>query len=81
MEGQTGADAVTTLDLRDLPAPEPMLRALEAADALHPGERVVVLTPLLPQPLLEVLAARGLQWQATACAQGGARVEISCPLG
>ncbi len=33
------------LDLRWLPSPEPMLRALAAADALLPGQAVQVLTP------------------------------------
>lgn len=53
------ADAVTVnrLDLRDLPAPEPLQRALAAVDALQPGQALEVLTPLLPLPLLEALEA------------------------
>jgi len=47
------------LDLRHLQAPEPMLRALEAADALAPGEQVTVIAPRLPRPLLMELAQRG----------------------
>lgn len=68
------------LDLRALPSPEPMLRALAAADALRPGQQVQVLTPLLPTPLLDVLAARGLQATATPLPDGGARVAIRCLL-
>lgn len=64
-------------DLRDLPAPEPLLRALEAADALQPGQAVVVLTPLLPRPLLDALDQRGLRWQARDLGRDGARIQIS----
>lgn len=67
------------LDLRWLPSPEPMLRALAAADALLPGQATQVLTPLLPTPLLDALAARGLQATAFALPTGGARVLIRCP--
>jgi uncharacterized protein (DUF2249 family) len=64
------------LDLRHLPSPEPMLRALEAADALQPGQSVCVLTPLLPIPLLDALAARGLHTSAVTLPDGAARVLI-----
>lgn len=67
------------LDLRGLPAPEPMQRALEAANALLPGQAVQVLTPLLPTPLLDVLAARGLRTTVFALPTGGARVLIRFP--
>ena len=69
------------LDLRWLPSPEPMLRALAAADALLPGLAVQVLTPLLPTPLLDVLASRGMQATVFALPTGGARVLIRCPGG
>ena len=69
------------LDLRGLPAPEPMMRALAAADALRPGQVLQVLTPLLPTPLLDVLCARGLQATAALLADGSARVLIRCPVG
>lgn len=64
------------LDLRGLPPPEPMLRALAAADALLSGQAVQVLTPLLPMPLLDALASRGLQASASVLPTGGARVLI-----
>lgn len=70
---------VTGLDLRHLPAPEPFLRALEAVDALEPGQVLEVLTPLLPTPLLGTLEARGLRWRSEACADGGVRVAIVRP--
>ena len=40
------------LDLRGLPMPEPLQRALHAADALEPGQALQVLTALPPIPLL-----------------------------
>ncbi len=67
------------LDLRDLPAPEPFLRALEAADALQPGQALEVLTPLLPAPLLEALDVRGLRWRSEPCADRGTWVAILRP--
>ncbi|MEO5560042.1 MAG: DUF2249 domain-containing protein [Dokdonella sp.] len=68
------------LDLRDLPAPEPMQRALQAADALRPGESVVVLTPLIPAPLLDALASRSLQTTVSELRGGSARMLIRHPL-
>ena len=69
------------LDLRWLPPPEPMLRALAAADALSPGQTVQVLTPMLPTHLLDALASRGMRATAFALPTGGARVLIRCPAG
>ncbi|WP_395683243.1 DUF2249 domain-containing protein [Dokdonella sp.] len=70
---------VAELDLRDLAAPEPFLRALDAADALAPGDVVCVLTPMLPHPLLAALAERGLGFRAENLADGSARVRIERP--
>lgn len=64
------------LDLRALVAPEPMVRALAAADALAPGAMLVVWTPLLPAPLLQLLGERGLDASALPLADGTARVTI-----
>lgn len=74
-------DAVPELDLRSLPPPEPLLRALEAADALAPGAALRVLTPLLPLPLLEALSVRGLSHRILPAAGSGACVLIEriCP--
>ena len=51
-------DELPLLDLRDLPAPEPLVRALLAVEALAPGAALRVLTPMFPQPLLDVLRKR-----------------------
>lgn len=70
---------VIELDLRALPMPEPMDRALAAADALSPGGALSVLTPFMPLPLLEVLAERGLHADAELLPDHGARVWIRRP--
>lgn len=70
---------IPELDLRGFPAPEPLLRALAAADALEAGAAVSVLTPMLPHPLLAALTERGLRWDAEQRPGGGARVRIERP--
>jgi hypothetical protein len=47
-----------------------MLLALEAADALQPGQSMCVLTPLLPIPLLDALTARGLHTSTVTLPDG-----------
>ena len=81
LHSSIAADAavVPELDLRHLPAPEPMQRALDATDALLPGQSLSVLTPMVPTPLLEMLAARGLLTAVSPLAGGAARVLIYCP--
>ena len=58
------------LDLRHLPAPLPLERGLAAAEALAPGAPLVLLTPMLPVPLLQLLEIRGFQVQAWASGVG-----------
>lgn len=71
--------AIPELDLRELPAPEPLVRALVAADALAPGGTLHVLTPLMPWPLLQALRERGLLHRVHALPDGGVRVVIEHP--
>lgn len=72
--------ALHDIDLRHLPAPEPMLRALAAADALAPGEAVAVIAPMLPRPLLAELAQSGFDAAPEAPqADGSVRVVIRRP--
>ena len=79
MARRADVGAVKRLDLRALPAPEPLLQALAAADALQPGQALEVLTPLLPAPLLEALESRGLHWRAEPCVDHGIWVAILRP--
>lgn len=67
------------LDLRALAPPMPLLRSLELADALSPGEQTTVLTPLWPEPLFAALEERGLVWEAVTVADGGVRVRLWRP--
>jgi hypothetical protein len=64
------------IDLRHLPAPLPLEWGLAAAEALAPGAPLVLLTPMLPVPLLQLLEIRGFQVQACLLDAGGARVDI-----
>ncbi|TNJ33632.1 DUF2249 domain-containing protein [Arenimonas terrae] len=69
-------DDLPLLDLRDLPAPEPLVRALLAVEALAPGGALRVLTPMFPQPLLDVLRSRRVGYSTTACDGGGCAVTV-----
>ena len=52
------------LDLRALPAPEPMERVLDALDSLADGARLRVLLEREPHPLYGILARTGYRWQS-----------------
>ncbi len=67
------------LDLRHLPAPEPMLLAMARSEALASGDSLEVLTPQLPLPLLQLLEARGFVASAELLHDGSARVRIRRP--
>ncbi|MBF0176036.1 MAG: DUF2249 domain-containing protein [Magnetococcales bacterium] len=49
------------LDVRDLPAPEPLFQILRLAATLTPGERLIVHHNRVPCLLYARLAERGLQ--------------------
>ena len=68
--------SAANLDLRDLPPPEPLQRALEAAEALVPGTSVTVLTRFRPAFLLDELAARGLSSWCTSMGDEGWQTAI-----
>lgn len=71
------AALVDCLDLRHLAAPEPLRRALAAVEALPPGASLVLLTPLMPLPLLQLLELQGgLDARAELLDDGSARVVI-----
>jgi hypothetical protein len=64
------------LDLRDLPAPEPMERILDSLCTLRRGERLVALTPRPPVPLLPILDEGGFAYHVYAAATGTACIAI-----
>ena len=68
--------APNLLDLRDLPAPEPLLRALMAVDTLAAGDLLCVLTPMRPEPLLEQLRSRRLAYSIAPHPGGGCAVTV-----
>jgi hypothetical protein len=74
-----GSSNAGELDLRHLASPEPMVRALEAIEALAPGGELVVLTPLMPVPLLQRLGARGHDVHAELRPDGSARLHVRAP--
>jgi len=65
------------LDLRHLPAPEPMLRILDALADLVAGQVLIALTPCRPQPLLDRLALLGYRAEVVVAAGGDAQVRIA----
>ena len=67
---------VIELDLRHLPAPEPMQCIIEALDALHHGQCLLARTPCRPQPLLDWLALEGYRVVVTVAPAGDAQVQI-----
>ena len=52
------------LDLRALPAPEPMERVLAALDDLHDNAQLRVLLAREPHPLYGILARTGYRWRS-----------------
>lgn len=67
-------------DLRTLPCPQPLEIALALAHALKPGQSVRLLTPQRPTPLLELMAAQGLQTEVFILSGGDACVYIRQPV-
>ena len=74
-----GPGEILELDLRDLEAPEPMHRTLEAAARLAPGESLVAHTPCYPRPLLAELARRELPFEAREEPDGSGWVRVRRP--
>ena len=67
------------MDLRHLPAPEPMHRILEGLEALPEGKSLLARTPCRPQPLLDILDARGYRVIVIDSPAGDAWVQIFSP--
>jgi hypothetical protein len=73
------AEAPEILDLRDLEAPEPLERILEAAAGLAPGEALFARVPRFPRMLLPHLDRRGLAWEVYEEVDGTALVCVRRP--
>lgn len=67
---------VIELDLRHLPAPEPMARILDALSLLGDGMTLLARTPCHPLPLLRHLHAHGYRTDVAVTAAGDAWVHI-----
>lgn len=55
-----------TLDVRGLPAPEPMFKALDAVDALQEGEVLRLVIHREPHMLFPELTEKRIPWQIIA---------------
>lgn len=64
------------LDVRDLPAPEPMEVVLREVAALAPGGALVARTPRVPRLLLQALAARGTDATVSEDPDGAGLVHV-----
>ncbi|MFO1402168.1 MAG: DUF2249 domain-containing protein [Steroidobacteraceae bacterium] len=62
--------AIHTVDGRDLPAPEPMERVLDALAGLRGDDRVRLLIHREPLPLYELLRGGGFRWESRPLADG-----------
>jgi hypothetical protein len=67
------------LDLRDLEAPLPLERILEASAGLAPRGALLARTPCFPRPLFAHLDDRGLEWEALEESDGSALVFVRRP--
>lgn len=65
-----------TVDARDLPAPEPLERALDALAGLRVDERLRLLIHREPLPLYDLLRGAGYRWESCALADGSYEVLI-----
>ena len=62
------APASPHLDVRGLPAPEPLVRSLEAAEELGDGASLVIVTERKPTHLVPMLVERGFEIDAVRLA-------------
>jgi len=76
---ELGVDAGPILELRELEAPEPMQRILEAAAKLAPGAALLARTPCYPRLLFPQLEGRRLAWAAVEEPDGSGLVYVRRP--
>ncbi len=73
------AEAPAPLDLRDLPAPEPLEVILMQTAAFRPGDWLAARLPQLPRFLLPRLDERGLHHQTLPLPDGSALLHVAKP--
>lgn len=71
-----GPEGIVRLDVRGLPPPLPMVRVLEGADALGPGETLEILHDRRPLFLYPMLEERGLAHETEEPEPGLVRIRI-----
>ncbi|RME28943.1 MAG: DUF2249 domain-containing protein [Deltaproteobacteria bacterium] len=74
-----GPRAAPPVDLRPLPAPEPLEQVLSMSSALVPGASFLARVPRVPQLLLPRLAERGMAWRVVGLPDGSALLHVSRP--
>jgi hypothetical protein len=75
-----GPGAPEVLDLRELEAPEPLERLLEASARLVPGASLLARTPRFPRMLLPQLERRALDWEVCEEPAGSGLVHVRRPV-
>ena len=69
----------TTLDARGWEPPEPMVRMLEALDALPRGRKIVMLLHREPRPLFHILKINGFDCRSRLVPEGHFEVAVWRP--
>ena len=65
-----------TLDVRGLPAPQPMERVLDAIGEFVPGDRLKLLIDCEPRPLYRILELNGYRHRTSPGAEAPYEVDI-----
>lgn len=65
-----------TIDARGWEPPEPMVRMLEALDALPRGRKIVMLLNLEPRPLFHILKVNGFDCRSRLVPEGHFEVTV-----
>lgn len=72
-------ERATVIDLRDLPAPEPMEEMLLAVEKLTPGDHFFARLPRFPRMLVAALEERGCTWSSALQPCGAAVLLVERP--
>lgn len=73
--------AATVIDARYLEPPEPFVKAMDAVDALAPGESFELLLFREPFPLYDVLNRYGYTYRTELAADGTYTIRVTRPAG